>query len=159
MNDDVARPRRRLLLLPPRAGVLPVGLQGQETGAWSQLLPRRPRTLPRAGADWGLAEGCGRNSADRFGPFGRRFGDGAFERIEVVTVGCDEGVVKEVYEIESWHPAGTTNYTTRSDVDVAGRWEFLGNVAPPEVRETYLDHNVRGEFRRGAQSPVKYVNC
>jgi hypothetical protein len=70
-----------------------------------------------------------------------------------------EGVVKEVYEIESWHPAGTTNYTTRSDVDVAGRWEFLGNVAPPEVRETYLDHNVRGEFRRGAQSPVKYVNC
>ena len=70
-----------------------------------------------------------------------------------------EGVVKEIYEIDSWHPAGTTTYTTRSNVKMAGRWEFLGNVAPSDVRQTYVDHSVRGQFKRGAQSPVMYVNC
>ena len=69
------------------------------------------------------------------------------------------GVVKEVYEIQTWHAAGTTRYATRSDVEVPGRWEFLGAVAPQEVRSAYLDRNVRSQFKPGAQSPVTYVHC
>ena len=39
-----------------------------------------------------------------------------------------EGIVLEVYQIEQWHPAGSTTYRTRlrKDVRRAGRWEFVG---------------------------------
>ena len=70
-----------------------------------------------------------------------------------------EGVVKEVYEVSSWHPAGSTAYTARTDVHVPGRWEFLGKIAQAKIRSLYLDHSVRGQFKRGEQSPVKYVKC
>lgn len=33
-----------------------------------------------------------------------------------------QGVIKEVYTIDTWHPAGTTPYHTRSDFDHPGRW-------------------------------------
>ena len=45
------------------------------------------------------------------------------------------GVVREVYEIQSWHPALTNAYETRGleHHDVTGRWEFLGAVADEEA--------------------------
>lgn len=70
-----------------------------------------------------------------------------------------DGVVREVYAIHSWHPAGTTAYKTRSqeDVNLAGRWEFVGAVAPPAVREKYLGQSVAHYFLRGAANPITYV--
>ena len=51
-----------------------------------------------------------------------------------------EGIVKEVYEIHSWVPAGTQEYFTRSlDPErlKKARWEFVGRKAPNHVRERY----------------------
>lgn len=71
-----------------------------------------------------------------------------------------EGVVREVYEIEQWHSAGTTTYTTRAsdDVNREGRWEFTGQKADTEIRDCYLGGSVESYFPRGLQSPVVYVN-
>lgn len=73
-----------------------------------------------------------------------------------------QGVVREVYEIESWHPERTTPYEVRVFEDPAprpGRWEFMGRLAEPAIRDMYLGKSVQHYFKRGMQSPVVYVNC
>jgi hypothetical protein len=72
-----------------------------------------------------------------------------------------ESVVREVYEIDSWHPAGTTPYETRPKEQVSppGRVEFLGRVAESEVRTRYVGGSVAAYFVKGLQSPVVYVSC
>jgi hypothetical protein len=72
-----------------------------------------------------------------------------------------EGVVREVYEIHTWHPAGTEHYETRSktDVTLAGRWEFLGQIASNEIRDKYIDRSVKKYLPAKAQNPVAYVNA
>ena len=72
-----------------------------------------------------------------------------------------DGIVREVYEIGRWHPAGSTPYATRParSVRVEGRWEFTGRVAPEGVRDKYLDRSVANYFARGASNPILYVNC
>lgn len=68
------------------------------------------------------------------------------------------GIVREVYEIESWHPAGFTPYKTRNQADLAKqsgrRWEFVGHRAPPNIRDKYHGCSVGHLFRPGQQSPV-----
>lgn len=70
-----------------------------------------------------------------------------------------EGVVREVYRIDSWHPAGTTPYATRARGDLRrkGRWEFVGRVAQEPLRRRYLLRSVARYFRKGLRSPVVYV--
>lgn len=72
-----------------------------------------------------------------------------------------EGVVREVYGIDSWHDAATTPYTTRdaSQLTTKGRREFLGRVAEATIRDAHVGRSVAEEFRRGLRSPVVYVNC
>jgi hypothetical protein len=72
-----------------------------------------------------------------------------------------EGVVREVYHIDSWHPARTTAYTTRdlSARNVTGRWEFIGAVADGHVRGRYVTKSVKRYLPKGLQSPVCYVNA
>ncbi|MDX2098074.1 MAG: hypothetical protein SFW36_09890 [Leptolyngbyaceae cyanobacterium bins.59] len=72
-----------------------------------------------------------------------------------------EGIVREVYEVEKWHPAGTTIYKTRADDDVnhAGRWEFTGHKANAEIRSRYYGGSVESYFPKGLQTPYKYVNA
>jgi hypothetical protein len=67
------------------------------------------------------------------------------------------GVVKEVYRIRCWHPAGTLHYETRPRSDFADkrRWEFDGKVAEEPVRRQYVGKYVG----KGTQNPVRYVNC
>ena len=67
-----------------------------------------------------------------------------------------QGVVREVYRIRAWHPAGTLEYRTRSDFradDVGRRWEFDGEVAA-DVRDRYIGCLVG----KGGQNPIRYVN-
>jgi uncharacterized protein len=70
-----------------------------------------------------------------------------------------QGIVREVYRIDDWHPAGTLPYKTRESWDVSGpgaegRWEFSGNVAADEIRNKYI-----GVFvGKGGQNPIRYVN-
>lgn len=72
-----------------------------------------------------------------------------------------EGVVREVYGISKWHPAGTLEYRTRVHETLTreGRWEFEGEVASSEIRRKYLDKSVAKYLQKGLQSPVLYVNC
>ncbi len=72
-----------------------------------------------------------------------------------------EGLVREVYVVDSWHDAGTTPYATRdaSQLKTKGRREFVGRVAEAGIRDAYVGRSVAEEFRRGLRSPVVYVNC
>jgi hypothetical protein len=71
------------------------------------------------------------------------------------------GLVKEVYEIRSWHKAGTTPYTTRplDSVTRVGRWEFVGQLAPDAIRSRYVGRSVAARWKHGAANPILYVNC
>ena len=67
-----------------------------------------------------------------------------------------QGIVREVYRIISWLPAGTLIYKTRNldDVKSSTRWEFDGKVAE-DLRKQYL-HKAVG---KSGQNPIRYVNC
>lgn len=71
------------------------------------------------------------------------------------------GIVKEVFEIIAWFPAGTTTYKTRPLIDVAidGRWEFIGRVANDTIRKKYIEQSVAHYFSRGAVNPITYLNA
>jgi hypothetical protein len=67
-----------------------------------------------------------------------------------------QGIVREVYRIKQWHPAGTLVYQTR-DADgfqESGRWEFEGSVASDDIRDEYVGNSVG----RGGQNPIRYKN-
>jgi len=70
-----------------------------------------------------------------------------------------QGTVREVYEIAIWLPAGTTLSTrTIREERMPGRWEFVGRVAPTEIREKYLYKSVRNYFSPSSQNSIHYVN-
>ena len=66
-----------------------------------------------------------------------------------------QGIVKEVYRIERWHPAGTLPYNTRDaeKFKESGRWEFEGCIAT-EIRDAYVGNSVG----LGGQNPIRYKN-
>ncbi|WP_036486822.1 hypothetical protein [Myxosarcina sp. GI1] len=68
------------------------------------------------------------------------------------------GIIREVYEIESWHQAGSTFYQTRDRQELkqhsAKRWEFIGNLARDAIRQKYRGHSVQHLFKKGQQSPI-----
>jgi hypothetical protein len=66
-----------------------------------------------------------------------------------------QGIVREVYKIDKWHPAGTLEYQTRdsSTFKGNGRWEFSGNVAD-DIHQEYIGFSVG----KGGQNPIRYVN-
>lgn len=70
-----------------------------------------------------------------------------------------DAVVREVYEIERWLPAGST-FSSRNSrgLKSPGRWEFIGRVAPEAVRDRYVDGYVGHLFQQGAQNPIAYAN-
>ncbi len=68
-----------------------------------------------------------------------------------------QGVVREVYEVKMWFPAGST-FSTRGDLYDSERWEFVGVVAEDEIRDKYMDGSVATYFGRYVQSPFVYVN-
>jgi hypothetical protein len=72
------------------------------------------------------------------------------------------GVVRAVFEIESWHPGRTTPYQIRAFDDPIprpGRWEFVGKPAEESIRVQYVGRSVQNYFTKGLQSPVVYINC
>jgi len=71
------------------------------------------------------------------------------------------GEIKEVYKIDSWMPAGTFRYRTRlrSDVEVSGRWEFVGSLAEDDIRKKYIGRTLKDYLPQGAVNPIVYVNC
>ena len=81
------------------------------------------------------------------------------ERAELAMAVAD-GIVREVYEIDAWHPAGTTPEAARVHREAPpDRWEFTGRVADESIRRRYIGGSVKDYFRRGNQNPFAYVNC
>jgi hypothetical protein len=81
-----------------------------------------------------------------------------------------EGVVREVYEIDAWHPglstpdlSGVHGHRPPPPPLAPGaqpkRWEFTGKVAPEPVRTRYRGGSVAAYFPKGSQNAVRYVNC
>ena len=72
-----------------------------------------------------------------------------------------DGIVREVYRIDRWHPAGSTPPAApvHTGSPRPGRWEFTGAVALPEERDRYRGQSVAAYFTKGMQSPFLYVNC
>lgn len=77
-----------------------------------------------------------------------------------------EGVIQEVYEIAEWFEAGRT-YSTREnneyikrdkDESVSKRYEFVGNIASPEIRDKYKYKSVGHLFKNGNSNPIMYIN-
>jgi len=72
-----------------------------------------------------------------------------------------DGMVLEVFKIVQWLPAHSTikmqtTLDARPDKD-AGRLEFVGDVAEPEIRDKYIGKMVTELFPKGNQNPVKYI--
>jgi hypothetical protein len=68
-----------------------------------------------------------------------------------------DGIIREVYEVETWFEAGKT-FTNRTD-DVSrsrGRWEFVGRIASEKIRKKYLYRSVAHHFEN--QNPIRYLN-
>jgi len=71
-----------------------------------------------------------------------------------------EGVVREVYRITKWLPAGST-FNARRDgrgIEEPDRWEFVGVIADDRVRKRYTNRFVGHLFTQGAQNPISYAN-
>ena len=78
------------------------------------------------------------------------------------------GIVREVYEIAAWFPAGSTMTHLGTTSNVPGpekneelgesdRFEFVGRIAPESIRYRYLGRSAQSYFRQGSQNPIKYV--
>ncbi len=68
-----------------------------------------------------------------------------------------KNTILEVYEIGRWYEGGTTP-STRKDTAPKGRWEFVGEIAQPEIREKYIGKSVVNYFNAGSRNPVRYIN-
>jgi hypothetical protein len=69
-----------------------------------------------------------------------------------------EGIVQEVYSIAGWFKNTQTFNTRKStaEPDKEARWEFVGNIAPNEIRNKYLLADVTDYI--GPRFPIDYVN-
>lgn len=65
--------------------------------------------------------------------------------------------VVEVYKIDEWLPAGTIPMKTRTILPerTVGRVEFIGKIAPDEIRNKYIGKSVAKLFKYGEASPIK----
>ena len=79
----------------------------------------------------------------------------------------NKGAIKEVYEIDQWLPATkvfTELWIARlerqgrkiSDDDYLDRYEFIGHLAPKEIREKYVGKKLP---KRHSGNPIMYFNC
>lgn len=66
-------------------------------------------------------------------------------------------VIQEIYEVITWLPAGST-LSTRGNLECPDRWEFIGKVAPEDIRGKYIFKNVSRYFNKNSQNPFLYVN-
>jgi hypothetical protein len=79
------------------------------------------------------------------------------EKVEIA-MAVYQGIVREVYRVEEWFPAGTQHYRTRPDINKikkSRRWEFKGKIAGVKLRRQYLHKSVG----KSGQNPIRYKNC
>lgn len=69
-----------------------------------------------------------------------------------------QGQVKEVYEINQWQKELSTEYKYRRPTPskLKNRYEFVGKVAPENIREKYVGKHMP---EKHGQNPIRYYNC
>lgn len=74
------------------------------------------------------------------------------------------GLIREVYEVDQWLPANSTVYSESSrawkpieEYKSDNRIEFVGTIAPEEIRNKYLWKSVAHLYKPGNANPVMYV--
>lgn len=72
-------------------------------------------------------------------------------------------VIQEVYSIAQWFPQNTTLNNKQLSGEVSSeinkkRWEFVGNIAPKEIRDKYLHKDI-SKYIKSNQNPIAYINC
>jgi hypothetical protein len=78
-----------------------------------------------------------------------------------------KGVIKEVYRIDRWLPAGTLEYKHRQMQKILNdfrptlkaRWEFDGSLVEDNIRKRFVGKSCAHYFKQGNASPTVYVNC
>lgn len=70
-----------------------------------------------------------------------------------------EGIIQEVYSVIQWLEAGKTFNTRKEENALEDRFEFIGNIADPEIREKYKFKSVEHYFKKGNANPIMYLNC
>ena len=71
--------------------------------------------------------------------------------------GVYKGIIKEVYKIKEWLPAGTIPRSTLPDAKVpTDRYEFVGEVAEEAIRNKYIEKSIANLYRKGEANPIKY---
>lgn len=77
-----------------------------------------------------------------------------------------EGIIQEVYEIVDWFEAGSTFSVRQNNEHIdrgaldrqKGRFEFVGNLAPDNLRKKYRYKSVDHYFKKGNSNPIMYLN-
>ena len=70
------------------------------------------------------------------------------------------GIVRQVYIPESWHPAGTTTYSHKHpDIEEKhlSRWEFVGKPAIEKEHLEYMYKDVSWFYKKGEQTSTRYT--
>lgn len=68
-----------------------------------------------------------------------------------------KGMIKEVYKVKEWLPAGTIPRSTLPDAETpANRFEFVGEVAEENIRDKYIEKSIANLYRKGEANPIKY---
>lgn len=70
-----------------------------------------------------------------------------------------EGIIQEVYSILLWLEAGKTLNTRNETEALKGRFDFIGNIAEPEIRNKYKYKSIEHYFKKGNANPITYINC
>ena len=67
------------------------------------------------------------------------------------------GMIKEVYKLDGWLPAGSVPRTTLPDEVVpTDRFEFVGRIAEQGIRGKYIGKSLANLYRNGEANPIKY---
>lgn len=73
-----------------------------------------------------------------------------------------DGMIIEAYSILHWFQGGGSTfnsayeYTPEEIKRLSHRYEFVGKIAPENVRMRYIDKSVAHLFPKGSQNPIKY---
>lgn len=68
-----------------------------------------------------------------------------------------KSIVVEVYKVHQWYMAGTTPMKSRTftEEECHNRIEFVGELAPDNIREKYIGKSVANLYKQGEADPVK----
>lgn len=71
-----------------------------------------------------------------------------------------KGEVLEVYEIVEWFPALSTLMQREINIEPGTeekRYEFVGKLAPDEIRDKYKYKSVAHFYEQGMRNPIRYI--